>query len=258
MAVTGATALLAAVAGRSPAGVVGVGAAVLAGQLSVGWSNDARDAERDRVTGRADKPVAAGDVSVRSAWWAAALAAAACVPLSLLSGWRAAVAHVTAVIFAWGYNLGLKATVLSILPYAVAFGLLPAFVTLGLPGHPFPARWAVLGGILLGAGAHLANALPDLAGDLATGVRGLPHRLGAAATRVAAALLLVAAGLVLALGPGHPGPLAVAAVAVSGACAAAGLLAGMRRPGSRIAFRVVLVAAVVDVALLLGRAGRLH
>ena len=67
-----------------------VALAVLAGQLSVGWSNDYLDRERDRAAGRTDKPVAAGELSptlVRDGarWSRSAL----CVPLSLLSGWRA-------------------------------------------------------------------------------------------------------------------------------------------------------------------------
>ena len=79
------------------------------------------------------------------------------------------------------------------LPYAVSFGLLPAFVVLALPGRrrrrPGWSRRARL----LGAGAHFANVLPDLADDARTGVRGLPHRLGAAGAAVAAAGLLLAA-----------------------------------------------------------------
>uniref|UniRef100_UPI001F0BB9E9 UbiA family prenyltransferase n=1 Tax=Microbacterium sp. CPCC 204701 TaxID=2493084 RepID=UPI001F0BB9E9 len=51
--------------------------AVLAGQMSIGISNDALDAPRDRAVGRADKPVARGDVSVRAAWVAASVALAA-------------------------------------------------------------------------------------------------------------------------------------------------------------------------------------
>src|ERR1700678_1808507 len=43
--------------------VVLVALAVLAGQLSVGWSNDAVDADRD--AGRADKATAVGLVSAR-------------------------------------------------------------------------------------------------------------------------------------------------------------------------------------------------
>ena len=96
------------------------------------------------------------------------------MPLSLLSGWRAAAVHLVAVLLAWGYDLGLKSTVWSVVPYTVSFGLLPAFVTLGLPGAPWPPWWATAAGALLGAGAHFANVLPDLDDDLATGVLGLP------------------------------------------------------------------------------------
>ena len=109
----------------------------------------------------------------------------AVVPLSLLSGWFAGSLHLIAVASAWSYNLWLKTTVLSVLPYVVSFGLLPAFVTAGLPGHPVYG-WLVAAGALLGAGAHFANVLPDIDDDLSTGVRGLPHRLGATGSRVAA------------------------------------------------------------------------
>ena len=45
-AVTIIVTMLAGAAGRTGAGLVLVAAAVLCGQLSVGWSNDARDADR--------------------------------------------------------------------------------------------------------------------------------------------------------------------------------------------------------------------
>ncbi|AYG78700.1 hypothetical protein DWB77_00808 [Streptomyces hundungensis] len=51
---------LAVMAGRGLAGSVAVAAAVLTGQLSVGWCNDAVDAHRDTACGRRDKPVATG------------------------------------------------------------------------------------------------------------------------------------------------------------------------------------------------------
>ena len=258
LTVTAVTTALAAAAGRGAGGTGAVAAAVLAGQLSVGWSNDARDAERDRLAGRTDKPVATGALAVPVAWRAAGTALALAAGLSLLSGWRAACAHLVALALAWAYNLWLKGTALSVLPYAGAFALLPAFVTLGLPGHPAPAAWALAGGALLGSGAHLANALPDLADDLASGLRGLPQRLGPGRSRAGAAGLLGLAGLTLAFGPGRPGPLAAAGLLAGSVLAGGGLLAGARRPGSRLPFRGVLLAAAVDVALLLDRAGRLH
>jgi heme o synthase len=250
-AVTAVSAALAAAVGRGVAGTVAVAAAVLAGQLSIGWMNDLLDRDRDVLTARPDKPVAVGTLAPAVIRAAMVVAAAAVVPLSLLSGWLAGSLHLAAVASAWAYNLGVKATPLSVLPYAVSFGLLPAFVTAGLPGRPV-VGWLVAAGALLGAGAHFANVLPDIEDDLRTGVRGLPHRLGAGGSRLAAAALLLAASMVLALGPpGPPGRLGAGAVAVAVACAVGAAVVG-RRPGSRAAFLGVLVVAAVDVALLLG------
>lgn len=259
-AVTAVTSALAASAGRSAGGVAATAVAVLAGQLSVGWCNDAVDAERDRRSGRRDKPIARGEIGARTVRAAALAALTASVPLSLLSGWRAAAVHLVAVLLAWGYDLGWKSTALSVVPYTLAFGLLPAFVTLGLPGHPAPPWWATLAGALLGAGAHFANVLPDLDDDLATGVRGLPHRLGARASAAAAAALLVLASVSLVAGPGRGGSpgrpasatLVVAAAALLGVVVGAGFVLA-RRPGSRAAFRAALVLALLDVVLLLTR-----
>ncbi|MEN3357859.1 MAG: hypothetical protein V7637_1841 [Mycobacteriales bacterium] len=250
VAVTAVATALAAAVGRGPAGAVAVGSAVLAGQLSVGWSNDFLDRQRDLTAGRSDKPVASGAVAAATVRRAAVAAAIATVPLSLLSGPLAGGLHVLAVASAWSYNLRLKATAASVLPYAVSFGLLPAFVTAGLPGHPI-AGWLVAAGALLGAGAHFANVLPDLDDDLRTGVRGLPHRLGAGGSRAAAAALLLAASAFLALGPPGPaGLFGVGAVVVAAVVGLGGLVLG-GRPGSDAGFRAVLLVAAVDVVLLL-------
>jgi 4-hydroxybenzoate polyprenyltransferase len=251
VAVTLVAAALAASSGRGAPGVLAVAAAVLAGQLSIGWDNDAVDADRDRRTARPDKPVVTGAVTVAGLRRAATIGAAACVPLSVLSGWSAGVLHLAAVASAWSYNRPLKSTPLSALPFLVSFGLLPAYVVRGLPGAPTAPWWLVAAGALLGAGAHFANVLPDLADDLATGVRGLPHRLGHTSSVVTAGALLLGASLCLAVGPPGPvGVFGVAAVAAAVLALAAGVWLG-RRPGSRAPFRAVLVVAVVDVALLL-------
>ncbi|MGH3329445.1 MAG: UbiA family prenyltransferase, partial [Streptomycetales bacterium] len=193
LAVTAITTALAASAGRGPAGTLLVALTILSGQLSIGWGNDVLDRERDRAAGRRGKPVASGLVPPRTVAAGAALALVACVPLSFANGLQAGAAHLIAVGSAWAYDLGVKATPLSFIPYAVSFGLLPAVVTYGLPGHPAPPGWAVAVGALLGVAAHLTNVLPDIDGDLATGVRGLPQRLGARTARLAAMALLLAA-----------------------------------------------------------------
>ncbi len=247
-AVTLAAAVLAVATGHPAAGVLAVAAAVLASQLAVGWSNDAIDAPRDAVVGRSDKPIVSGAVSRRTVAVAAVAAAALTPPLALLSGLLPGVVFTGALVSALLYNWPLKFTPASVLPYAVSFAALPAFVVLGVARPPL---WLVAAGGLLGAGAHFANVLPDLDDDARTGVRGLPHRLGRFPSVLAAAGLLFAATAVLAFGPAGPpswpglvGFLGAAVVLVIGGYAAS------RRPASRAAFRSVLVVALVDVILL--------
>ncbi|WP_371495863.1 UbiA family prenyltransferase [Kitasatospora sp. NBC_00374] len=245
---------LAVACGRGALGSGSVGAAVAAGQLSVGWSNDLVDRRRDRAAGRRDKPLATGELDAGTVRTAAVVALSVCVPLSLASGPAAGAAHLAGVAAAWAYNLGLKRTVLSWAPYALAFGLLPAFVTLGLPGAPWPYPWVMLAAGLLGVGAHFANVLPDLDDDLAAGVRGLPQRLGRARAGAVAALLLAAASAVLVVAP--PGPVGAAGC---GALAATALLVlpALLLPRSRLPFLAALGVAALDVTLLLARGSAL-
>ncbi|MFG2874793.1 UbiA family prenyltransferase [Streptomyces sp. NPDC048337] len=256
-AVTLLAAALATAAGRGLAGGAAAVGAVAAGQLSVGWCNDRVDLRRDLTTGRRGKPLVAGTVSPAAVSRAAALALLVCVPLSLAGGLLAGAAHLTGVAAAWAYNLRLKATAVSWLPYALAFGLLPAFVTLGLPGAPWPPPWLTAAAALLGAGAHFANVLPDIEDDLATGIVGLPQRLGRRWAAALAGLLVLASAATLVVGP--PGPVTPYGRLLLAATTAAVLLAS-RRPAGRLPFLAVLAVAGADVLLLLvhmrGWAGR--
>ena len=251
---TAVAGLLALAAGHPPGSAGLVTATVAASQLSVGWANDALDAPRDAVVGRAGKPIVAGVVSRRAVAVAAGLAVAATTGLALRFPAPAAAAMLVALASALAYNWPLKSTPLSVLPYAVSFAALPAFVVRAVPATP--PLWLLATGGLLGAGAHFANVLPDLADDAATGVRGLPHRLGGTRSAAAAAGLLLSATAVLVLGrPGPPSwPGLVALLA-----AAAALPAGWRadraaaaagRRGTAL-FRAFQVVALVDVGLLL-------
>lgn len=250
-AVTVLTATLVGASGGNP---LLAGAAVLSGQLSVGWSNDWVDAARDRAVGREDKPVVQG-LPVATVRTAALVALVTCVPLSLLMGRYAGAAHLVAVASAWAYNAHLKSTLLSFVPYALSFGLLPSVVTLTLPGHPGAPWWATAAGALLGVGAHGANVLPDLDDDRATGVRGLPQRLGRGPTSVLSGVALLGATVLLAVGPGAS-LLGWCAVGTAAAVFGTGLVLG-RQPGSRAPFLAVIAVALVDVALLLLRGGSL-
>jgi len=254
-AVTLALTLLAVGVGHRGWAVAGVAAAIGATQLSVGWVNDWLDADRDRIAGRTDKPVAAGVVSRRTVGISGLLASLAVPFLGLPFGPAATVCITLVGVFALLYDWPLKSTPLSVLPYLVAFGLMPAFVVIALPGHPWPPAWLVAAGALLGGGAHFANVLPDLADDAATGVVGLPHRLGATWSQVAAGGLLLAATLTLVFGPaGPPSWPGLAAAATAAVVLPLGWYAGQRalRRGARqvAMFRSVIVVALLDVVLL--------
>lgn len=262
VAVTGFATALSAVAGRSAGGCVLVAAAVLTGQLSIGWCNDLLDRERDLAAGRQDKPLATGTVPASLVAVACGLAAVACVPLSLASGWWAGTAHLLGVAGGWAYDLGVKRTRWSWVPYAASFGLLTAFVTLGLPGHPAPPVWLAGAAALLGTGAHFLNVVPDIDADLAAGVRGLPQRLGAARSAGVGACLLAVAAALSVLGPeGVRAPwwawlgLALAVGTAGGAGVLGGRgSAGGARQKSRAPFLLAVLTAAVAVALLVARA----
>ncbi|MFA3875712.1 UbiA family prenyltransferase [Streptomyces sp. MMCC 100] len=254
IAVTVFVSAMAAGAGRGPAGSAAVGLAVLAGQLSIGWCNDAVDARRDATCRRGDKPVGTGELPRAAAAAAAGTALVLCVLLSLLCGVAAGATHLGGVAAGWMYNLRLKHTVLSPLPYAAGFASLPAFVTLGPPVPAWPAWWATTAAALLGVGAHLSNVLPDIEDDLVTGVRGLPQRLDRPACRwLAPAVMLAAVGVLAAGPPGTVGATgwALTAAAVVAAVAGTAVRSGTR---SRWPFRAAIVVAGIAVAQLLSHA----
>ena len=104
----------------------------------------------------------------------------------------------------------------------------------------------VAAGALLGVGAHFVNVLPDLADDAATGVRGLPHRLGAKHSSALAAGVLVAATVVIVAGaPVESVAVASVALVVVGGLAVVALVTTGRTP-----FRAAIAMALVDVAML--------
>jgi 4-hydroxybenzoate polyprenyltransferase len=245
--------LLAIGAGHRGWAILGIFLAVGATQLAVGWVNDWLDADRDRRSGRRDKPIAVGEITSRTVGISGLIAALAIPLLGLPFGPVATVLISLVGVFALLYDWPLKSTVFSVVPYLVAFGLLPAFVVVALPGHPAAPAWLVAAGALLGGGAHFANVLPDLADDAATGVRGLPHRLGAAGSSIAAGTLLLGATLTLVFGP--PGPPSWAGWAAGLAAVVVlplGWYAARRAQGRGVAmFRAVMVVALIDVLLLI-------
>jgi 4-hydroxybenzoate polyprenyltransferase len=234
-----------------------VAAAVLAGQLAVGWSNDYLDRGRDRLAGRTDKPIVSGEVSATAVGAGAVAAALACVPLSLLSGPRAAAVHGMAVGSALAYNARLKGTPFSVVPYGLAFGALPAFVSLGGAERRLPPVWAMGAAALMGAGAHFVNTLPDLDDDAATGVHGLPHRLGPTRSLLTGAALLGTAAAIVARSGGRPLGRTATALATAAGASVAAVVATALTGRQRAAWSMSLGTAALTVALYLARSDSL-
>jgi 4-hydroxybenzoate polyprenyltransferase len=226
-----------------------VALAVLCGQLSIGWSNDRIDTVRDVEAGRRDKPIATGRLSLRTVDIAIAVAVVGVVVFSVLLGWRAALVHLAAVAVAWSYNLGIKATWWSWLPYAIAFGALPAVATYANPDPRAPAVWVVAGAAMLGVAGHLANVLPDGADDVRTGVRGLPHRIGERPTVLLGAGLLVGA-TVLVSWNGLDGVASWVALVVVCGLILAGTVLSLRRPAGPIPFLGTVLITAVNLVLI--------
>ena len=229
-----------------------VGLAVLLQQFSVGLSNDWLDLARDRASGRTDKPVAKGSLTsslVRNSSFAAGFTA---LLAAGLLGWQSLGWMVFMLVAGWAYNLGLKATAFSVLPYAVGFGILPMFVTLSLEQSQIPPAWVVVVAALLGVSAHFANTLPDLLEDRATGVRALPHIVGQkisalviAATAILASSIAVYQSDTLAPIVGLVG--LVATILLAGVAS----VLSLRQSPPRVIFPLLVLASLFNAILLM-------
>lgn len=191
-----------------------LGLAMLLAQFSISALNDWADRSRDR-SAHPDRPLPLGIVSPRMAVVIAVACGGAGVLLALWLGIPPALLLVACLAAGWAYDLIAKTTPLSVVPFAIAFPLLPAWV--GAVAGEFPRAWwaLILGGVPIAAAIHLADAIPDIRSDTAAGVRTLATTLGPTrASRVAAILLLVG-GAVLALDSG-PARVPVVLITVAG------------------------------------------
>lgn len=198
LVMTGIAATLVVALGGEGADAARLAVCVLLGQLSIGWSNDAHDAGADRAAGRTDKPVARGAIEAATVWRAAAAALVGCVLASfLLLGPRAGAWHVAAVAAAWAYNLRLKDTPASPVPYAFAFAAIPVIVSSVVSPSAQPPWSLAIVGALLGVAVHLANTAAEVSSDRSVQRGGLAVRLGSVPSRVLSVLMLGVAAAVL-------------------------------------------------------------
>jgi len=164
--------------------------AILFGQFVVGWTNDLVDFPGDKAALRLKKPLVSGDISEATLRISIGIALLSALMVSLLSplGVSGSAIHFLGLLSATAYNLKLKATMLSVVPYIVSFGALPCAIYIAAGAHP-PA-WMVLGFILFASAFHFLNVLKDMESDIDQDVMGLPQVIGRKKSIVMAGVLI--------------------------------------------------------------------
>ena len=212
-----ATTVIALLAGASTGDAARLGDAMVAIQASIGATNDIADAPADAVAKPA-KPIPAGLVSARAAGALAVLLAVIGLVLSAVSGWGTAGIAAAGLGVGLVYDVRLKGTPWSWLPFAVGIPLLPVFAWYGGTGS-LAAPFAVLVPAAIAAGAALAigNARADAEADQASGVASIATALGPRRAWALEVAILLVVGVVAvasaALMDGSTGKVAVVAVA---------------------------------------------
>ena len=191
--------------------------AMLGGQIAVGVVNELVDAETDAGV-KPWKPIPAGEVTIRGARILLAASLVVMAVAGSLLGWAALLLCAFGNGIGIAYSLWFKRTLLAWLPYLIALPLLPIWVFVAV--DTFDSRLLVLYplGPFAGIGVHLAQSLPDVEADRASGVRNLTSALGETRAFVLAhafvGISVVLAGAAALLWIDVPGVVYVAAAVV--------------------------------------------
>ena len=177
---------------EGPAYVIAFG--VFTGQLVVGWSNDLYDYQDDLSHNRKNKPLVSGQITeeLLQNWlkWV--------TPFSFIAnlfgplGVKGGLVYMLGILCGVAYNFYFKFSVLSPLPYAIAFAALPS--SIAISKDITPPVWMWLGGALFGMAAHFINVIKDMKEDQISKIGGLPQRLGSK-NSIWVAVILIAIGI---------------------------------------------------------------
>jgi 4-hydroxybenzoate polyprenyltransferase len=228
---------------EGPAIIIAFG--VFLGQLLVGFTNDLNDYQDDLKHQRLNKPLVSGQITTAQLQRAIKIVAPIAVVVNIAGplGVKGGLIYLFGVGMGISYNLYFKSTLLSPLPYAIAFAALASCIVVATDRNP--PLWLMTAAALLGVAAHFANVLKDLDQDLTSGIKGLPQRLGKKYSRLIVSVLLITTTLLL--NNTHPNtPLLVIGLIASAITSYA---------PNKLMFTCLMITAVIDVALLINAAG---
>lgn len=229
-----------------------LGFGMLCYQFAIGIVNDLVDA-RDDALAKPGKPIAAGRISPG---FATALAVALILAgLVITAGLPLVAWLVGAAGLACGlvYDLWLKRTAWSWLPFAIAFPLIPTWAWTATGQWDAYRAWVLPLGATLGLAIHLANQSPDIADDRRLGVLGTAQRIGER-SRVLAVALFALAAAVASLVVSRESMPAAGLVALTGLVAAGGSPFAPRFMGRDGLFGLLAVAGGVLAIIFLAAA----
>jgi 4-hydroxybenzoate polyprenyltransferase len=167
-------------------------------QLAIGWTNDYLDRGADRRYQR-EKPVPAGRLDERLLPPLIVVVLLASLMIGVALGALPLLFLIIGTSCGLAYDIGLKRTRWSWAPYLVAFAVLPPFVWSGMDVYRDELLVLYAAGAPIVPAIHLANALPDVEPDAATGARGSAVRLGRQESIRVMAGLLALPGVALAV-----------------------------------------------------------
>jgi len=190
---------------------------------SIGALNDLLDRGTDH--GRPEKPLATGEVSECVARTVIATGAALGLGAASMLGALSLQIAALGATLGYLYDVGIKRTWASFLPFALGVALIPLFAWSAASREP-SLHILLLSAAAIPGGSALAlqNALADFSLDAAAGMRSVVVRIGERSARAAAVALHGAAWLIIALS----GAANVPAQLIGGALLVTGLGLGWR------------------------------
>ena len=227
---------------EGPALVIAFG--IFLGQLLVGFTNDLYDYQDDLKHNRTDKPLVSGKITTAQLTRAIKIVTPLAILVNLFGplGVNGGLIYLLGVGLGISYNFYFKFTLLSPLPYALAFAALVAAIVVATDRTP--PLWLLISAACLGVAAHFANVIKDINEDLKSEIIGLPQKLGKKTSRVIIAILLI--GTTLLLNSVTPSP-----VLLSIGLVGAGITIFA---SDKLIFKVLMIAVIVDLILLLNAA----
>ena len=224
---------------EGPALVIAFG--IFLGQLLVGFTNDLYDYQDDLKHNRTDKPLVSGKITTSQLKSAIKIVTPLAILVNLFGplGIKGGLIYLLGVGLGVSYNFYFKFTLLSPLPYALAFAALVAAIVVATDRTP--PLWLLISSACLGVAAHFANVIKDINEDLKSEIIGLPQKLGKKASRVIIGILLIGTTLLLNFVTPSPVLLSIGLVA-----AVITIFAS-----DKLIFKALIITVIVDLILLL-------